>query len=63
MMKYDYNEEVAKERASVILRLKAEGKTLAEIGELFDLSRERVRQLLRRHFPDYPRNRSGRKAK
>jgi len=33
-------------RTEMILRLRAEGLTLREIGERFDLSHERVRQIL-----------------
>jgi len=41
------------DRANTMMQLYREGLTLEEIGERFDLSRERVRQILTIHFGEY----------
>lgn len=56
-----YELAVARERAEAMLRLKKKGHTLQQIGDLFELSRERVRQLLAAHFGDFPKMPAGRK--
>ena len=43
-----YNEIVIADKHWEMYRMRQEGKTLQEIGDAFDLSRERIRQLLHR---------------
>lgn len=44
-------EAQAKERATVMLALLAEGRSLESVGQLYSISRERVRQLVSKHYP------------
>jgi len=43
---------VYKEHGGLIVTLRSEGRTLQEIGDRLGVTRERVRQVLRGHFPD-----------
>ncbi len=46
-----YNVNMAhKERDDLIRKMRGEGKTLQEIGDFFNISRERVRQVLDKDY-------------
>lgn len=47
------------DRANTILTLSREGKTLQEIGDMFDISKQRVKQILNEYFPDIPKQERG----
>jgi len=52
-MKYDSDSEVAKERARVMLALINEGKRMSDVARLYEISRQRVDQILDHHFPGW----------
>ena len=54
MLKLKMTEELKKaliERAAQMHKMRTEGGTLQEIGDKFDLTRERVRQILNKYHP------------
>jgi DNA-directed RNA polymerase sigma subunit (sigma70/sigma32) len=53
---------LARERAAAMHSLLRRGFSLAEIADIYEISRERVRQLVAKHFPEY-RARRGRPRK
>lgn len=50
-----YLAEMEDERIAEMLLMRFSGSTLAEVGEAFDITRERVRQIIKKHVEEMPR--------
>lgn len=57
---YTQDSDAARERAAAMLALLQRGDTLETVADVYQVSRERVRQLVRKHFPGVDWRRPGR---
>lgn len=56
-----YAQAAARERVQAMHALLRRGMSLAEVADIYQVSRERVRQLVAAHFPEYKAVRGRRK--